>query len=86
MTLGPLVRASTGLATRDGAAYQLQGLGYSARETADVVSGRISREALDTALKMLMVGPRQGVGFQLSRRSVQARGGGAEAADRSCRA
>ena len=53
---GPLVRATPGVTTRDRAAYQLQGLGYSARETADVVSGRISLTALDTALKMLMVG------------------------------
>jgi soluble lytic murein transglycosylase-like protein len=55
-TRGPVVQASSDVTTRDGAAYQLQALGYSARETADVVSGRISLAALDTALKMLMVG------------------------------
>ncbi len=55
-TRGPLLRASTGVTTRDRTAYGLQALGYSARETADVVSGRISLAALDTALKMLMVG------------------------------
>jgi soluble lytic murein transglycosylase-like protein len=41
---------------RDMAAYQLLALGYSARETADVVSGRISQQALDTARQMLAVG------------------------------
>jgi hypothetical protein len=41
---------------RDKAAYRLLGVGYSARETADVVSGRITTEALDTARQMLMVG------------------------------
>jgi soluble lytic murein transglycosylase-like protein len=55
-TLGPLVHASAGVALRDKAAYQLQALGYSAREAADVVSARISLAALDTARKMLMVG------------------------------
>ena len=53
---GPLVRASPGVAARDRVAYQLESLGYSARETADVVSERISLAALDTALKMLLVG------------------------------
>jgi soluble lytic murein transglycosylase-like protein len=55
-TGGPVVVASAGVMNRDGAAYQLQGLGYSARETADVVSGRISLAALDNAFKMLLVG------------------------------
>ena len=55
-TRGPLVRASAGMRARDRSAYQLLGLGYSARETADVVSGRISVAALDNALKMMMVG------------------------------
>jgi soluble lytic murein transglycosylase-like protein len=41
---------------RDEAAYQLLALGYSARETADVVSGRISVHALDTASRMIAVG------------------------------
>jgi soluble lytic murein transglycosylase-like protein len=41
---------------RDDAAYQLLALGYSARETADVVSGRISLHALDTARRMIAVG------------------------------
>jgi soluble lytic murein transglycosylase-like protein len=44
------------IARRDGAAYQLLAVGYSARETADVLSGRISRHALDTARKMIMAG------------------------------
>jgi soluble lytic murein transglycosylase-like protein len=53
---GPRVSATPGVATRDEAAYQLLALGYSAREIADVVSGRISQRALDTARQMLAVG------------------------------
>jgi soluble lytic murein transglycosylase-like protein len=52
----PQVLVTREIAARDTAAYQLLSLGYSARETADVVSGRISKQALDTAQKMLMVG------------------------------
>ena len=52
----PRVIVAPGAGARDGAAYKLLTLGYSARETADVVSGRISKAALDTARKMLMVG------------------------------
>jgi soluble lytic murein transglycosylase-like protein len=55
-TRGAHALASPGADTRDTAAYQLLGLGYSARETADVVSGRISKKALDTARNMLSVG------------------------------
>ncbi len=50
------VTVSHGVAERDAAAYRLLALGYSARETADVVSGRISRQALDTARRMIMAG------------------------------
>jgi soluble lytic murein transglycosylase-like protein len=50
------VPVTPAVAARDRAAYQLLALGYSSRETADIVSGRISRRALDTARKMLMVG------------------------------
>ena len=53
---GPRVTVTAGVAMRDIAAYQLLALGYSARETADVVSGRISQQALDTARQMLAVG------------------------------
>ena len=53
---GPRVRATAGVAQRDGAAYRLLALGYSARETADVVSGRISQQALDTSRHMLAAG------------------------------
>jgi hypothetical protein len=52
----PRVSVTAGLAGRDEAAYQLLSLGYSARETADVVSGRISQQALDTAQRMIAVG------------------------------
>jgi soluble lytic murein transglycosylase-like protein len=53
---GPRVFASRGVGQRDEAAYQLLALGYSAREAADVVSGRISQQALDTAQRMIAVG------------------------------
>ena len=53
---GPRVPATRGVASRDTTAYQLLSLGYSPRETADVVSGRISKSALDTASRMLAVG------------------------------
>jgi soluble lytic murein transglycosylase-like protein len=52
----PRVSAVRGVANRDEAAYQLLSLGYSARETADIVSGRISQGALDTAQRMIAVG------------------------------
>jgi hypothetical protein len=53
---GPQVSAAPGVGRRDEAAYQLLALGYSARETADVVGGRISQRALDTAQRMIAVG------------------------------
>lgn len=53
---GPSVSAMPGVTIRDEAAYQLLALGYSARETADVIGGRISQRALDTARQMLAVG------------------------------
>ena len=53
---GPSVRATRGVASRDGVAYLMLAVGYSARETADVVSGRIDRSALDTAQRMIVAG------------------------------
>jgi len=53
---GVRVLASPGFGMRDDAAYQLLALGYSARETADVVSGKISVQALDNARRMIGVG------------------------------
>jgi soluble lytic murein transglycosylase-like protein len=50
------VRATAGVARRDADADRLLALGYSARETADVVSRRISQQALDTAQRMIAVG------------------------------
>lgn len=50
------VAASRVVTGRDEAAYRLHSLGYSAREIADVLAGRIGRRALDEAQKMLMVG------------------------------
>jgi soluble lytic murein transglycosylase-like protein len=53
---GPRVRATAGVGLRDESAYKLLALGYSAHETADVVSGRISQQALDTARQLMAVG------------------------------
>jgi soluble lytic murein transglycosylase-like protein len=47
-----------GTAARDDTAYRLHSLGYSAKEIADIVAGRITRSALDNAQKMLMLGSR----------------------------
>lgn len=52
----PRVRATRGVAGRDGVAYLMLAVGYSARETADVVSGRIDRPALDMARRMIAAG------------------------------
>jgi soluble lytic murein transglycosylase-like protein len=52
----PIAQGAVG---RDDAAYKLHSLGYSAKEIADIVSGRITRAALDSAQKMLMLGNRQ---------------------------
>jgi soluble lytic murein transglycosylase-like protein len=52
----PEVVFTPAIAARDDLAYRLLGVGYSARETADVVSGRITRRALDTAMHMIMAG------------------------------
>ena len=54
--LWPRVRATRGVAGRDGVAYLMLAVGYSARETADVVSGRIDRPALDMARRMIAAG------------------------------
>jgi hypothetical protein len=53
---GPQVSAAPGVGGRDEAAYRLLALGYSARETADVVGGLISQRALDMAQRMIAVG------------------------------
>lgn len=50
------VSATPGVMARDAAAYQLLALGYSVREAADVVGGRISVAALDMARKMIVAG------------------------------
>lgn len=50
------VEARRGIRQRDRAATGLLAVGYSARETADVVSGRISLSALTTARRMLAAG------------------------------
>jgi soluble lytic murein transglycosylase-like protein len=52
----PRVLVTPAVNARDGVAYQLLALGYSARETADVVGGRITKQALDAAQKMLLIG------------------------------
>jgi len=54
-------QGSSGVAARDANAYKLLSLGYSAQETADVISGRITRHALDMARRMLATGQRREV-------------------------
>lgn len=54
--LGLRVRATPGVAGRDDVAYLMLGVGYSARETADVVGGRIDRSSLDMARRMIAAG------------------------------
>jgi hypothetical protein len=54
--VSPRVRATRGVAGRDGVAYLMLAVGYSARETADVVSGRIDRPSLDMAQRMILAG------------------------------
>lgn len=49
-------RSANGLLARDALAYQLLGLGYSAREAADVVAGRITKRALDDAHAVRLAG------------------------------
>lgn len=44
------------LAAREEAEYRLLALGYSAHETEDILSGRITQKALDTAARMIAVG------------------------------
>ena len=53
---GPEVVATRGVAVRNRVAYDMQAVGYSARETADVVGGRISLRALVTARRMIAIG------------------------------
>ena len=53
---GPQVIATQGVAARSRVVYQMLAVGYSARETADVVGRRVSRRALDTARRMIAVG------------------------------
>jgi soluble lytic murein transglycosylase-like protein len=65
----PTLRVTPAVRARDTVAYQLLSLGYSARETADVVGGRISKQALDAAQRMLLVGvERDAVADYLDRR------------------
>ena len=52
----PVIRLAAGARARDLAADRLLALGYSAREASDVVSGRITQKALDTARQMIAVG------------------------------
>ena len=48
--------ASPAPAFADGQTYRLRAIGYSEKEAADIVSGRISRQALDTARRMIAAG------------------------------
>ena len=67
---GPRVSAAPGAGQRDDAAYQLLSLGYSASETAAVVSRRISQRALDTAQRMIAVGKGRDAAATISTRST----------------
>jgi soluble lytic murein transglycosylase-like protein len=53
---GPSVAAQPGVDLRDRSAWQMLSVGYSAREVADVVGGRITRAALDNAVRMMVAG------------------------------
>lgn len=53
-----MIDVGQGAAARDDAAYRLHSLGYSPKEIADILAGRITLMALDNAQKMLMVGYR----------------------------
>ena len=53
---GTSTAASAAAAAPDDDEYRLQALGYSAHEIADILSGRISQKALDTAARMIAVG------------------------------
>lgn len=55
-----------GIASRDALAYQMLGLGYSVRETADVIAERISRAALDHAHTLRLVGQAQAAATYLA--------------------
>ena len=50
------VAAAPGVERRDAVADRLLALGYSARETADVLTGRITLQALETATRMVAAG------------------------------
>lgn len=50
------VLATRGVSRRDAVADRLLALGYSARETADVLTGRISQRSLDRARGMIAAG------------------------------
>jgi soluble lytic murein transglycosylase-like protein len=53
-----LIAVAPGAAARDDTAYRLHSLGYSPKEIADILAGRITKAALDNAQKMLMLGSR----------------------------
>ena len=87
--LWPRVRATRGAAGRDGVAYLMLAVGYSARETADVVSGRIDRPALDMARRMIAAGLGRDTAADFLDRQYREREGVAGCAERAadrCRA
>ena len=53
---GPVVRPTSGYASRDRLAYQMLSVGYSPQEIADVLTGRITLRALDVARNMIAGG------------------------------
>ncbi len=54
--VGGLSHPASAAAASDDDEYRLLALGYSAHEVADILSGRISQNALDTAARMIAVG------------------------------
>jgi|GEM_PF-2267547 len=58
---------STALAARDALAYTPLSLGYSVKETADIVSERVTKRALDTAHAMRLAGQRDAAAEYLNR-------------------
>lgn len=68
-TDGADARRRARLAERDALAYTLLSLGYSAKETADVVSERVTKRVLDTAHAMRLAGQRDAAAEYLNRHS-----------------
>ena len=71
---------SAAVVARDRVTYALLLGGYSAREIADIVSGRLSKRDIDDAQRLLMAGQREAVVAAFLDRALQARARRAERA------